>query len=356
MRRRFLLGIAFTSVLTSAISVGWCWQGVAKQVNQTKGQTQLKGGLVKFGEIYSLKGGWNVQILKAAYSLDYFPCYNDVAAHTDKKMVLIDFAVKNATPGDKVLSPDDSLFFLLDEQGNKYHWAGVNLANNGLKGYGPTFHPGQGAGQAALKNPLRCVFLVPLDAKITKIMTNAGRLNKQEDTLRYLMAGTDSAADPANKIAPLPQGLADPADPSGVVAAPVGFAKIGAIVPDGHFLISVKSVTTTTDAIAPGMFPDDGKKFVIAVMTVKSISLKDETATDVLYEHPSLKDSNGNRTGVLYIWAASSPKDGPLEHFEKDEERTYRLIFRIDAGASPTKMQLNSNTTYSWQWDVSSAK
>lgn len=346
----------FVTAVTASLTAGWCAQGKSVQKNQTKGQSQLTGGLVKFGEIYSLKGGWNVQLIKAAYSLDAFACYSDVIAKPNKKLVVIDFAIKNATPREKFFNSDQSLFILVDDQGNKYTWAGIQLANFGVKGFSPNVQPGQGYGQAALHNSLRCSFQVPLDAKITKIMTNAGRLNKQEETLRYLMAGTDAAADPANKIAPLPKGQADSGDATGVVAAPVGATTMGTPVPSGHFLMNVKSVSLTTDAIAPGMFPNDGNKFVIVVMSVKSVSLKDESAFEVLYYNPTLKDSNGNRINAMKIWAASTPTDGAVEHFDKGEERTYRVIFQMAASASPTKFQLNSNTAYCWLWDVSSAK
>ena len=356
MPRRSLIQIAVTVTLLVTVASGWGAQKKTHGKNQTKGQSQLKGGFVKFGEVYSLKGGWNVQLLKAAYSLDYFPCYSDVITRTGKKLVVIDFAIKNATPTEKFFNTDQSLFMLVDDQGNKYTWAGIQLANNGLKGFGPNVQPGQGYGQVALNNPLRCVYQIPLDAKITKIMTNAGRLGKQEDTLRYMMAGTDPAADPSNKIAPLAPGLADPQDPSGIIAAPVGIAKIGTPVPSGHFMVNLKSVTMTTDAIAPGRFPADGKKFVIVVLTAKSLSKKDETAFEAFYEKPTLKDTDGNDPHPLEFWAANAPTDAQIEHYEYGEERTFRMIWQIGVNSSPVRFQLHSNTTYSWKWDLTSVK
>ncbi len=356
MPRRSLVLSALVSGLLAVTTGGWCAAGITQKKNQTKGQAQLKGAFVKFGEVYSLKGGWNVQLIKAAYSMDYFPCYTDIITRSDQKLVVIDFAIKNATPTEKFFNTDDSLFLLVDDQGNKYRWAGIQLANNGLKGFGPNVQPGQGYGQVALKNPLRCVFRVPLDAKITKIMTNAGRLNKQEDTLRYMMAGTDPAADPANKIAPLAPGLADPKDPTGIIAAPVGNAKIGTPVPAGHFMVSVKSVTMTTDAIAPGKFSADGKKWVIVVLTAKSLSAKDESAFEVFYEYPTLKDTDGNNPHPLQFWAGNAPTNAQVEHFENGEERTFRMIWQIGVNSSPVRFQMHNNSTYSWQWDLSSVK
>jgi len=353
-RYSFFLGFGLAcSVLLSGSSA---LAHPQQQVNETKGQTQLKGGLVKFGEVYSLKGGWNVQVLKVAYSLDYFPCYTDIFPRPDKKLVVIDFAIKNATPSEKFFNTDESLFTLVDSDGNKYTWNGVQLSGNGNKGFAPTLKPGQGMGQTALKMPLRCVFQVPLEAKITKIMTNVGRLNKSEDTLRFLMAGTDSLADPSNKIAPLPKGQGDPNDATGVVAAPIGNATIGTAVPAAHFLINLTSVTISTDAIAPGMFPDDGKKFVIAVFTSKNIGPNDSNAWDWIYENPSLKDSNGSKVNPYKIWNASSATDAVFEHYDQGDQRTYRLIYQIDAGATPSKIQMNTGTCYCWQWDVSTAK
>src|SRR5689334_17266474 len=64
----------------------------------TKGQSQLAGGNGRFGVVYSLKDGWNEELLSATYSVDPFVGYGYVLPGPGQKLFIVDFAIKNAQP------------------------------------------------------------------------------------------------------------------------------------------------------------------------------------------------------------------------------------------------------------------
>src|SRR5207253_752830 len=103
-----------------------------------------------------------------------------------------------------------------------------------------TLRPGQGLGQPELKDPLRVAFSIPMKARITKIMVNKARLGKNEEVLRYYVAGATKEeagepGDPKNVIAALPEGVKDPADKSGAVPLEEGKGSMGAYLTSGSF-------------------------------------------------------------------------------------------------------------------------
>src|SRR3954466_2218908 len=65
-----------------------------------KGQSQLAGGTGQFGTTYSYKNGFNMAILGAHYTLDAFDAYTKILGDQDKKLVVLDLAIKNASKSD----------------------------------------------------------------------------------------------------------------------------------------------------------------------------------------------------------------------------------------------------------------
>ncbi len=348
------IGLAATLVLATASSFSIGQTGKKKPTtaqNQTKGQGQLTGGYIKFGETYSLKDGLNFSILKATYSLDPFPSYEKASATVDKKLVILDVAIKNAVPKDNDSFPP---LILIDAAGNKYDAGGgmISLKSNGVKEYYRNLKPGQGLGQPGLNDPLRVAFLVPLDAKITKIIVNEGRLNKNEEVVRYLMAGTDKEADPANVIA-VPPSVASLTELGGQIVGKVG---IGQPFVSYYSTYQINSVKTTTEAIEEGVAPEEGKQFVLVSVTVKNNSLATASYFDSLnLEGAVIKDSDGEKSQAIELYKGSSnekfDRNGSLE---PGDERTLRYLFQISAKTKPAQLNFAASGPYlHWIIDLS---
>ncbi|MBV9469247.1 MAG: hypothetical protein JOZ57_08365, partial [Abitibacteriaceae bacterium] len=121
-------------------------------VNQVKGQQQLAGASVQFGTVYSLKNGFNFAVLAARYTLEPFVAYAPLTAKTDMKLLVLDFAIKNANPDDNFFNPEDMLT-LVDDKGQLYTGGSMALSSKKADTASVTLRPGQGLGQPELKDP-----------------------------------------------------------------------------------------------------------------------------------------------------------------------------------------------------------
>ena len=213
--------------------------------------------------------------------------------------------------------------------------------------------PGQGLGQVGLGNPLQDIFEVPLNAKITKMMITKGRLGKNEEVVRYLMAGTDPAADPHNIIAPLPPEVADPSDKSGATALPAGIGKMNTWCPAGLFAYKFTGLTSTTDQISERLVPGDGHKYMIATVVIKRLGQKPESIWGAQGDDVAITDTDGEKNSRLLMMKASSYDPVREEQeIKMGDEVTVRFLFEVSKSATLKNLVL-SGGNYPWTFDLS---
>jgi len=327
-----------------------------------KGQGQLAGGNGQFGAIYSLQNGFNFTILSARYTLEPFIAYETLMAGADQKLLILDIAVKNARKEDNWLNIE-GMFTLVDDKGQLYPGGNLALQSRGSTDASLTLRPGQGAGQPELKDPLRVGFAIPANARIVKIMLNRPRLGKQEEVVRYFIAGASQAeageaGDPHNSIAPLPEEARDPTDPSGAVALEEGKGTPGAYLASGYFDIRLDGFAYSSEPLLGGNAPDEGKKYAVATVTVKNLtntnlSMFDVTGGDQpLYE---ISDSDGEREKPAGYRKAKRDED-PEHEFKHGDEYTFRVIFTLPKDTTAKKLVLGAGRAHKWAFDVSGAK
>jgi len=342
-------------IFTTAVLAIACL-GSAHAQQDVKGQKQLAGGTAKFGTVYSLKNRFNFEILGARYSVDAYNAYYPLVAETDKKLVVIDMAIKNATQSDNFFN-SDGFMTLVDDHGALYPSGSLRLASNGSKDASVTLKPGQGVGQADLHDPFELAFQVPSDAKIDKIMVNIGRLNTSEDVVRYMIvpAPKDVAhpTDP-NFILPLPDTVRDPSDPSGAVALAQGKGAIGVYVPAGYFDLRVDGPPIDVQGQVGGGDPDDGKKFIAIPFTAKSMMAGDQSfftvsgAGDPSY---SLVNADGDVIKASAFLKNSSNEDAD-KTFQLGDEYHYRVIFQVPKDGKFNKLLYGTGSSRVWAVDL----
>lgn len=326
--------------------------------NETKGQGQMAGLNGEFGQVYTLDDGFNFEILGAHYTLEPFLAYETQQAGTDKKIVVIDIAMKNATASDNWLDPAD-IFTLVDAKGQLYPTGTVALTSKSSEA-SFTLRPGQGVGQPALNDPLRAAVVVPGDARIVKIMLNHGRKGHDEKVIRYYVAGATAAeageaGDPKNVITPLPDDVRDTSDPSGAIALVQGKGTLGVYKPSGAFAIRLDSFSYSTDPLLNGAAPDEGKQYAIATITAKSLVRQDLSVYDVtggddpLYE---ITDADGERYKPVGYRKAKRDED-PDHTFKQGDEYTMRIIFAMPKDAKAKTLTLGAGNSRVWSYDVS---
>jgi len=328
----------------------------------TKGQSQIAGGNGRFGVVYSLKDGWNEELLSAKYTVDPFVGYEYAFPGPNQKLLVVDFAIKNALP--------DSLFYNLgsrydafDQHGNKFECIEAELASNSDKEFGPTLNPGQGLGQPSMNDPLRMVFLVNADSMIRKITINQGRKGTSEDIVRYFMAGATKAADgdngdPANTIAPLPDSVRDPADPSGATAVDPGFAGkpgTGVFYPSRVFGYNLASVDDAPDGMQySGNGPDDGKKYVTATLTVKCLVPQPQPYFDATGDSTiQLTDADGQTYAAIARLSKSHDVDYEGDKIAPSTPVTIRCLFMVPKDVVLKTFTTGATGARMWNWDIS---
>jgi len=330
---------------------------------QSKGQKQIAGGDAEFGTVYSLEDGFNFEVLSARYTVEPIPAHKTRTAQTDKKLVVLDVAIKNAASSDSYYNPD-AYVTLVDAQGELYpnRIEDMVLTSSSDKGAGWTLWPGQGLGQPERHDPLRYSMVIPAKARIVKIMVNQGRLNSSEKALRYFVAGATEAeagkaGDPRNVIAPLPEDVRDPSDPSGAVALGGGKGTAGVFLPTGVFALRLDGLGYTSDPIPDKGTPEDGKKYAVATVTAKNLTARPQTMFDFTGGDDSpcaLTDSDGETDKCVGFLKAKS-SETPEHDFKQGEEYTFRIVFPLAKAATARTLVLGAGDSRTWTFPITAA-
>jgi hypothetical protein len=330
-----------------------------------KGQGQVSGVYAQFGTTYTLKNNFNFTLLSARYTLDPLDCDCGIGAKTDEKVLVVDIALKNAAQGDNFFN-NEGFMTLVDEKGQLY---GVSPGALALKSLGKTspntnLKPGQGLGQTILKDPLEFGFVIPANARIVKIMVNVGRLGRDEQVMRYIIAGAtkDEAGAPGhplNIIAPLPDNVRDLADVSGAVALAVGKGKVGEYEPSGYYDLRLDNIAVSTDKLK-GEDAPAGKKYVVATVTAKYL-MEDGNAGTMFavlggdYPQYSMKDTDGELYKPVDYRKAKRDED-PDHQYQRFDEYTFRIFFVVPNDAALKTLTLGTGNSRKWAYDISSVK
>jgi hypothetical protein len=321
---------------------------VVPQKHETRGTTQVAGGYVKFGEVYSLKNGVNFQILKAAYTMDNFPAYNQTSNAPEEKLVVFDIAVKNWMKDQDLdfNSAGGDFMVLFDAAGHKYTGE-AELKSNGTKEMYVTLKPGQGLGQPALNDAYRVAFRVPLDAEITKVMVNQPRMGKSEEVLRYVLDRSDKEFDPANVIAPLPAEVRDPSGKGGA-ALKEGKGRIGLVMPAGPYTYEVLKVEPNVGPLSEKVTPEEGHHFVAVTLKITNVDLRDQTFFDGSPRESYVLDADGDRHPIVAVVKVSSDEEPSYDTMTPGASKTIRLLFDLPASAKPQSLTL-AGSYYPWR-------
>lgn len=329
--------------------------------NQTKGQGQVVGADGQFGVVYSLKNGLNFAIVGARYGDESVSCYSGLFPNDGEKIFTVDVAVKNATPADNDhFGSGNSLVSLIDQNGQKYDNGTVSLQSGGEKELFVNLKPGQGLGQPDLKDPLRIHFAVPDKARIVKVIVNQGRLNRNEEVIRYYVAGATKAeageaGDPKNVVAGLPERLRDPADPSGATALAMTKGAPGTFVPSGSYALRLDGFAYVTGKIGDNEL-EEGKRFGVATVTVKNTALHPQNRFDALSPETQLADADGEKYTRLIVLKAKRDEEYSGSDIEPGGEIAVRVVFAIPKDAAAKTLILRTNKGRKVAWDIAGAK
>lgn len=331
--------------------------------NTVKGQNQLAGANGQFGAVYSLKGDFNFSILDAAYTVEPYVAYTPLQAGTETKLFVLDFAIKNVSAVDNFFDPS-GFITLVDAGGELYQDGSVSIKSQGLKAANLVLRPGQGRGQPELKDPLQFGWVLPEKARIVKIMINRGRLGKNEEVVRYYVAGATKAeageaGDPKNVVRPLPQAVRDPEDPSGINPIAIGKTKIGEFATTGSFSVRCDSLVYTDKALVDEQVPEEGHRFAVATFTARALTPRElpffelQGGDSPLFQ---LTDGDGEKVNPITFLKANKGEPADRTFKMQGEEYSFRAVFQIKNDQTVKAIQFGAGECRRWSADVPAAK
>ena len=197
-----------------------------------------------------------------------------------------------------------------------------------------------------------------------KIIVNSGRkfAKPDEDVYRYYIAGCTKAeagadGDPKNVVAPLPANVADPSDPSGATALPLGKGVLGEYVPSGYFHMKVNSATFSTDPMEKSA-PPNGKHYVVVSCTAQEVCDAREGTFDLCGGNTTtwlLTDTDGDTYKPDYELKAHA--DADIDHsFAKGDEYNFRVVFTIPTAVTVKNFVMGAQSGRMWSFDGSVVK
>lgn len=314
-----------------------------------------------FGTVYSLKDTFNFEVVSARYTVEPLIAHDTIMAGAGEKLVVLDVAIKNAGPSENSFN-SDAYFTLVDAGGELYTTrnTAMVLASRVENEQSWTLRPGQGLGQPARHDPLQVGVVIPAKARIVKVIVNRGRLNSDEKALRYFAAGATEAeagkaGDPKNVIAPLPENVRDPSDPSGATVLGSGKGAAGVFLPSGFFAFRLDSLSYTAGKTPQRDTPEDGKKYAVATITAKSLIPDPQTMNSFTNgDQCSLADSDGETDKEVAFMKVKS-RETPEHDFKQGEEYSFRVVFPLAVGATAKTVTLGAWRGRTWTFPVTAA-
>ncbi len=344
-------------------------KAVAVPPNTSKGQTQVNGGNGQFGVIYTLKNKINFTILSAKYQVTPYPCYSKLYSTDKDKLLILQIAVKNVSTDDNFIGDFGGMISAFDDKQGKYDVGSgeMNLASVGEDSPQTNLKPGQGLGQTGLNDPLSVAIVVNRDAHIVKLILNQGREGRDEDVVRYYMSdataeNAGAAGDPANIIAPLPDWARDPNDKTGSVVPEVmngGKPGAGVLAVSTNYGATLDSFAyAPADAQFNGNPADDGKRYAVATITLKNVSMVDATVYDAVDTSSTvLTDADGDHYNIVYTRKAHADEDPASDHVIKPGMTyTIRHVFMVPKPVQVKTYTYLAASGHSWIFDVSDIK
>ncbi|MDX1932931.1 MAG: hypothetical protein SFU56_10030 [Capsulimonadales bacterium] len=328
--------------------------------NQVKGQQQLAGVNGRFGTVYTLKSGFNYAILGAKYTMEPLPAYSVLYVGRDEKLFVVQVAIKNSNPDDTPFDGSQHRLTIVDADNRTYTGYDYLLQSQPSVSFFPNVRPGQGYGQGT--DLLQVGVKIPAKARIVKIMLDQGRKGRNEEVVRYYLAGATKAeagedGDPANKVTPLPAEFRAEGDSTGSLVASPLKARIGAFVPSGAFALRLDGVTYSTTETYNGAAPEEGKRYLIATVTARYIGTGENQMYYVIStgEQAKLVDATGEDSTFVGVRKAMRDED-PEKTFKPGDTYAFRVFFSLPKDATGKTLSLSAGDGPLFDFDLSDSK
>jgi hypothetical protein len=302
------------------------------------GTAQLPGENGKLGTIYGMgkDGRLYFTLNSAEFTVKRVNIGETMhAPSADEKLLLLNFSIQNATPGDLPVDWATLRFTAVDSQNqNRVYPDQVAKSGTG-EVLGLSLKPAQ-------KIDAYTLITVPADASVPKLMVQHV---EGGGVLRYDLKGQAKG---------LQAPFAEPTDPTGMKARPVVEA-----APARYYPMKALDVQFVSGAYVSGPLgehePGEGKRFFVATLTLKNAS-----PTPFSYNWGSIAprwlaadDEKSDYNQVMLKKARNELADGELK---PGEETTVRIFAELPRDLAMKTLYVSEEGSREYAFDVSSIK
>lgn len=286
-------------------------------VPPTKGTAQLPGDVGQVGVTYTLGTGddaYNFTLRKFSFVASRLTLAGTVRyPDADKKFLVVDYTIRN--PNSSAEFHAYSATFAMtavDAVGQNYDLQGDAENTTTHQGLDISLKPGQSV-------DARLYLVVPAATPVPKLILNYGG----PKVMRYDLHGVVSPVEPL---------LAEPSDKTGATAmGTISPAKIGVTYPCGQFDVTVEKFAFS-DAPIGGTAPDDGKRYFIATMRIKSANNATTGDADIANGNgftAFTMNGDGDKTDFNGTYYKASSDDAADTAISPGIEKRIRVVFQV---------------------------
>jgi hypothetical protein len=308
------------------------------------GTTQLPGDFGQVGQTYTIgqREPINFTLKSAEYSvLPFTVDLNTWVPKAEEKLLILRYTVHNPIPQEQGFEWYSLRFTAVDAKDTNHDFVQAIAREGTSEKLSIRLKPAQ-------KVDVVAAILVPAEGVVPKLIVQR---EQNGPVIRYDLRGKAKA---------LPQGIADPADPSGATALKVVPAQPGAFNAIGVFDARLDEVAYTTEALARRAL-EPGKHNLTAVFTIRNRTAGPQTYTWSDFV-PVLKDSDGEKapyTQALLKASRDEKADGTLA---PGEEARIRFFFPLPQNVTGKTLTLaegkrvHQTTARAFAFDLTGAK
>ena len=300
----------------ACLAVAWLATAALAQVDQRPGQDGV------FGKDYRINREYPLQFIleKVEYTVGRVRLGDAVrGCQADEKLMVVHFAVQNATNDDSGFRFDTIAMTAVDDQQQNFEYRRDYAADGTGQLVDLLLKPAQ---------KMRCYAVLPMPAaaRITKLMILPRDDN--DPVLRYALDG---------KIDRLPETVADPADKTGLTPAAELAAKVGEWRPIGQLDVRIDAGAASAEAIADNDLPE-GRSWYAVTLTLRNGSPAKQLINErALTGKLGLTDETEVEQPLLVMPKAAKPASFDLP---AGAERAVRLFFAVGPDDKPAAVRV----------------
>ncbi|MDR3689749.1 MAG: DUF4352 domain-containing protein [Fimbriimonas sp.] len=255
-------------------------------------------------------GPYQIVLTSAKFATRVFTQDDAWLADKGKKFVVVNFTVQNPSKEKLAFERSSLSYKVVGADTNNYEMEPSLVNPETMASITMDILPAQ-------KIPCQVFFQVPSNDPIYKLMVRY----QEGPVLRYDLRGKTLKSDSLF------------ADKTGVILADSAQVKIGQKIEIGYFTLVVDGIEESTSPIGP-ISPDDGKKIVIAKLTITNPAFKEHTMERSTYKWQML-DENGENLDFSENLIKVSSTDTVMQSIEPGRSLRVRVAFYAPKESKP---------------------